>query len=81
MNFYHPDYKKFSLGKYLMMLKIELGQRKNLSWYYPGYIVYKRPEFDYKLFVNKNTVEVLIPELEGWQLFQSKFIDEYGVVI
>jgi leucyl-tRNA---protein transferase len=81
MNFYHPDYKRFSLGKYLIMLKIELGQHRNIQWYYPGYIVYKRPEFDYKLFINKNTVEVLIPELEGWQLYRREFIDEYGVVI
>jgi leucyl-tRNA---protein transferase len=81
MNFYHPDYKKFSLGRYLIMLKIELCQNRNLCWYYPGYVVYQRPEFDYKLCVDNNAVEVLIPELEGWQLFQRKFIDDYGVVI
>lgn len=81
MNFYHPDYKRFSLGKYLMMLKIELGLRRNLRWYYPGYIVYQRPEFDYKLSFDKTAVEVLIPEMEGWQLYQRQLIDEYGVVI
>jgi arginine-tRNA-protein transferase len=81
MNFYHPDYKKFSLGKYLMMLKIELGQRRNFRWYYPGYIVYQRPEFDYKLSFNQDAVEVLLPEMKGWQSFQGRFIDEFGVVI
>ncbi len=81
MNFYDPEYKKYSLGKYLMMLKIELGLRKNLRWYYPGYIVYQRPEFDYKLSIDKNAVEVLIPEMKGWQLYQSQLIEDYGVVI
>lgn len=81
MNFYHPDYKKCSLGKYLMMLKIELGQRRNYRWYYPGYIVYQRPEFDYKLSFNQDAVEILLPEMKGWQGFQRQFIDEFGVVI
>lgn len=81
MNFYHPDYKKYSLGKYLMMLKIELGLQRNFRWYYPGYIVYQRGEFDYKLFVDNRAVEVLIPEMQGWQLFQRRLIEEYGVVI
>lgn len=81
MNFYDPEYKKYSLGKYLMMLKIKRAQEKKLLWYYPGYVVYQRPEFDYKLSFNQDAVEVLIPELKGWQLYQRKFIDEYGVVI
>jgi arginine-tRNA-protein transferase len=81
MNFYHPEYKRFSLGKYLMILKIELGQRRNMQWYYPGYVVFKRPEFDYKLCFNNNAVEVLIPELDGWQLYQRGLIDEFGFTI
>lgn len=81
MNFYHPDYKRYSLGKYLMLLKIEQAQRRNLRWYYPGYIVYQRPEFDYKLSFDKRAVEVLIPEMKGWQLYRSQLIEEYGVVI
>jgi leucyl-tRNA---protein transferase len=81
MNFYHPDYKRFSLGKYLMLLKIEQAQRKNLCRYYPGYIVYQRPEFDYKLDFDKNSVEVFIPELGGWQLYRRQLTEKYGVVI
>ncbi len=81
MNFYHPDYKRFSLGKYLMMIKIEIAQMRNLSWYYPGYVVYKRPEFDYKLGFNNNAVEILIPELDGWQLYRRDFINEFGFAI
>jgi leucyl-tRNA---protein transferase len=81
MNFYHPDYKRFSLGKYLMMLKIELGLRRKIQWYYPGYVVFQRPEFDYKLGFDTNAVEVLIPELDGWQLYQRDLIDTFGFSI
>ncbi len=81
MNFYHPDYKKYSLGKYLMLLKIEASQKKNFRWYYPGYIVYQRAEFDYKLFLDNNALEVLIPEMKGWRLYQSQLVEKFGVVI
>jgi leucyl-tRNA---protein transferase len=81
MNFYHPDYKRFSLGKYLMVLKIELAQRRNLQWYYPGYIAYQRPAFDYKLLVDKSAIEVLIPEMEGWQTYESILIEKYGTIL
>ncbi|MCC2545730.1 GNAT family N-acetyltransferase [Hymenobacter sp. BT175] len=50
MNFYHPDYRRHSLGKYLMLLKIEHARRHNLLYYYPGYVVHDYPKFDYKLF-------------------------------
>ncbi|TGE14451.1 GNAT family N-acetyltransferase [Hymenobacter elongatus] len=50
MNFYHPDYRKHSLGKYLMLLKIEHARRQQHRYYYPGYVVHNYPKFDYKLF-------------------------------
>lgn len=50
INFYHPDYKKYSLGKYLMLLKINHAKTLGKTWYYPGYIIYGNPKFDYKLF-------------------------------
>jgi leucyl-tRNA---protein transferase len=81
MNFYHPDYKRFSLGKYLMMLKMERAWSRNIRWYYPGYIVFQRPEFDYKLCFDNSAVEVLIPELESWRLYESELIEQYGIVI
>jgi arginine-tRNA-protein transferase len=78
MNFYHPEYKKYSPGKYLMLLKMQYAKAKNIKWYYPGYIVYNHPGFDYKLFVDKNAIEVFIPEMENWNLYNSELIDRYG---
>jgi leucyl-tRNA---protein transferase len=81
MNFYHPAYKRFSLGKYLMVLKIEQALSRNLHWYYPGYIAYQHKGLDYKLSVDKSAIEVLIPEMEGWQSFERNLIERYGCLL
>jgi leucyl-tRNA---protein transferase len=81
MNFYHPAYKRYSLGKYLMVLKIEQAQSRNFQWYYPGYIVYRHAGFDYKLSVNQSAIEVLIPEMEVWQSYAGTLIERYGVLV
>lgn len=65
MNFYHPDYKKFSLGKYLMLLKIEYAQSKNFDFYYTGYIALENTKFDYKVFPDVNAIEVLVKQKEN----------------
>lgn len=50
MNFYHPGYRKYSLGKYLMLRKIEHALGHHRTHYYPGYLVHNYSKFDYKLF-------------------------------
>jgi arginyl-tRNA--protein-N-Asp/Glu arginylyltransferase len=65
MNFYHPDYKKFSLGKYLMLLKIDYAQSKKMDYYYTGYIALGNTKFDYKLFPDANSIEVLLKQEEN----------------
>ncbi len=57
--FYHPAYKKYSLGKYLMYLKIEFCRQQQLQYFYPGYVVPGCSPFDYKLEVGKATLEYL----------------------
>ena len=58
MNFYHPDYRKYSLGKYLMLQKINHARLLNKIYYYPGYIANDYPKFDYKLFPCQAATEV-----------------------
>ncbi len=58
MNFYHPDYRKQSLGKYLMLLKILYAQQQRKEYYYPGYLVGNYPKFDYKLFACESATQV-----------------------
>jgi arginine-tRNA-protein transferase len=72
LNFYHPDYKQYSLGKYLMLLKIQYAVKAGQKFYYPGYIVKNYPRFDYKLFVDENAAEIYNPETSEWILFKRE---------
>ncbi len=58
MNFYHPAYRKQTLGKYLMLLKINHARAQKKTYYYPGYVVHNYPKFDYKLFPAEAATEV-----------------------
>lgn len=69
MNFYHPDYRKHSLGKYLMLLKINHARLLNKAYYYPGYLVHNYPKFDYKLFPCEAATEILDSPSALWLPF------------
>jgi arginyl-tRNA--protein-N-Asp/Glu arginylyltransferase len=72
-SFYDPQYKKFSLGKYLIFLKIEYCISNGLNYFYPGYFVPGYSAFDYKLKIHHQAQEYL-------QLSSSKWtsIREFG---
>ncbi|RZK18719.1 MAG: GNAT family N-acetyltransferase [Hymenobacter sp.] len=69
VNFYDPDYRKYSLGKYLLLLKIEHARQQQLTYYYPGYLVHGYPKFDYKLFACLAATEVFDCRSSLWQSF------------
>ncbi len=46
---YHPDYSKYSLGNYTMLLELQYAMESDLHFYYPGYIFSEPSIFDYKL--------------------------------
>jgi len=69
LNFYHPDYRKCSLGKYLMLLKIDYARKHNLDWYYTGYISTAITKFDYKIFPDAEAMEVFLPREQKWVNF------------
>lgn len=66
LNFFHPDYKKFSLGKYLVLLKMEYALQQRMLYYYPGYFSTGLHKFDYKLFPCKAATEVFVRSLNAW---------------
>lgn len=68
-NYFHPDYKKYSLGKYLVLLKLAFCKKNHIDWYYPGYIVPGYAKFDYKLFLDKEHTEVYVFESDAWLKF------------
>ncbi|MBX0291868.1 GNAT family N-acetyltransferase [Hymenobacter sp. HSC-4F20] len=69
MNFYHPAYRKYSLGKYLMLLKINYARQQQKAYYYPGYLVHNYPKFDYKLFPCLAATEVFESATGRWLPF------------
>jgi len=77
MNFYHPEYKKFSLGKYLMLVKTAYAMEAGLKWYYPGYIVYGDPKFNYKLFIDSDSAMIYIPEKNCWSRYSSELLNTF----
>lgn len=64
--FYDPEYKKFSLGKYLIYLKIEYCKKLDLHYFYPGYFVPGYSFFDYKLTIARSQLEYLQLRTNRW---------------
>lgn len=69
MNFYHPAYYKYSLGKCLMLLKMEYAQNQQKAYYYPGYLASDYPKLNYKLFACEAATEVYDDNTGDWYSF------------
>ncbi|MFT3675706.1 MAG: GNAT family N-acetyltransferase [Chitinophagaceae bacterium] len=66
INFFDPDYAKFSLGKYLMLLKAEWAREHGHLFYYPGYLAVGFKKFDYKLWLQRSATEYFDPHSQQW---------------
>lgn len=69
--FYHPSYKKQSLGRYLMYLKIDFCRKRGLKYFYPGYVVPGYAAFDYKMNIGSSTLEYLALDTNNWLPFRG----------
>jgi arginine-tRNA-protein transferase len=80
LHFYHPDYKKYSLGKYLMLMEIDYASDNKIPFYYSGYIAINFPKFDYKLFPDINAIEVFLPIEKEWKpyiQYDNVYLENY----
>jgi leucyl-tRNA---protein transferase len=68
---YDPDYKKFSLGKYLMFTKIDFCRQQGLRYFYPGYLVPGYRPFDYKAEIGKDSLEWFRFASNEWLPFEN----------
>ncbi|WP_461128527.1 arginine-tRNA-protein transferase [Spirosoma aerophilum] len=75
MNFYHPAYRKHSLGKYLMMVKINYARSAHKTYYYPGYLASNYAKFDYKLFPCVAATEVYDANRDKWYPFSWETVN------
>lgn len=71
LNILHPGYRKYSLGKFLMLSKIDYALANNKQYYYPGYISTAISKFDYKLFPGAEHTEVYIRNSDSWMPWLS----------
>lgn len=63
---YHPAYKKYSPGKYLMYLKMDFCKHRQLEYFYPGYVAPGYNSFDYKLEIGKAAIQYLQLSTMQW---------------
>jgi arginine-tRNA-protein transferase len=76
-SFYDPDYKKYSLGKFLIYQKINFCKDRGLQYFYPGYFVPGYSFFDYKLSIGKPALEYLKLRSGEWLPIEKFFSDGY----
>ena len=69
-NIFDPDYAKYSLGKLIMIYKMQYCIERQMSFYYPGYIACESDVFDYKLFFDKNAIQL---KLNGYWINYNQF--------
>ena len=65
-SFYDPAYKKYSLGKYLIYLKMNYCKQLGLKYFYPGYFVPGYSYFDYKLDIGKASLQYFNITAQRW---------------
>lgn len=66
---YHPAYKKHSLGKFLIYLKMNYCKQRQIKYFYPGYMVPGYAAFDYKLEIGKASLQYLQLSSQLWVPF------------
>jgi leucyl-tRNA---protein transferase len=66
ISIYDPDYKKFSLGRFLIYQKIHHCKQAGVRHFYPGYFVPGYPYFDYKLAIAHTALEYLQLSSDHW---------------
>lgn len=75
MNFYNPAYRKHSLGKYLMLQKINYASQQHKTHYYPGYLASHYDKFNYKLFACEAATEVFDANRDRWYPFSWETVN------
>jgi arginyl-tRNA--protein-N-Asp/Glu arginylyltransferase len=82
VSFYNQTYKRNSLGKYLILLKVNYCKQMQLDFFYPGYFAPNYPAFDYKLTIGKEALQYLqLSSLKWLPINQYSHRDDIYVVM
>lgn len=79
--FYDPDYQKYSLGKYLMFLKMQYVKKHGMTHFYPGYFSPNYPIFDYKLDLAKPFTAYLELSSNKWKSIKEFSISDAPIEV
>ncbi|HEY0741786.1 MAG TPA: arginyl-tRNA--protein arginylyltransferase [Chryseosolibacter sp.] len=80
-SFYDPDYKKHSLGKFLIHQKILFSRDRGYEFFYPGYFVPGYSPFDYKLKIYPTAQEYFDLATSRWQPMHQFSADETPLAV
>lgn len=80
-SFYDPEYKKNSLGKYIIFLKIDHCVKNGLRYFYPGYFVPGYPAFDYKLKIHNTAIEYLQLRTGRWDAIKGFSSTDHPIMV
>ncbi|WP_255067274.1 hypothetical protein [Lacihabitans sp. LS3-19] len=75
VNVFDPDYRKFSLGKQLMIEKILFLKNQGFEHFFPGYFVPGYEQFDYKLKIASDATYFFDFGEQKW--LPIKFLSEF----
>jgi leucyl-tRNA---protein transferase len=70
---FDPQYSKYSLGLFTMLLEIDFARRHDLKLYYPGYVLDRPSLYDYKLRIGD--LEILHLDTAIWQPYSQPYPD------
>jgi arginyl-tRNA--protein-N-Asp/Glu arginylyltransferase len=74
LHFYDPQYKRNSLGKYLMLITADYLRAQGFQYYYPGYVIAGKTKMDYKLFIGKEATQYFDPSSHSWKYFEDSIL-------
>ncbi|MBL7851986.1 MAG: GNAT family N-acetyltransferase [Cyclobacteriaceae bacterium] len=74
LHFYDPEFSRYSLGKYLILLSLDILREKGVEFYYPGYVVAGRGKMNYKLFLGKEVASWFDVRSRTWRPFDERIL-------
>lgn len=74
VHFYDPEYSRYSLGKYLILITLDYFRDHNLRFYYPGYVVAGKEKMNYKLFLGRDIAACYDPVTRSWHRFDERIL-------
>ena len=77
---YHPDYARYSPGKYIIYEKIFYCKKNKIRYFYPGYFVPGYSLFDYKLTIGKSALEYFDTHNKTWNPLSDLVLSNYSPV-